>query len=224
MILNKKTILLIFLLTCSLFSNTNQNLPIKGKIKSLSIFNFYKTFDVDTYKDKNIKPFIFMKATDEKLYFANAYFLSYTPFIPNNIFYVASYLSSHLKNKTNRYKLTHNFKTSKQAYKARLVSSEENALIMADWLITLGYDARVVVGTFKQNKHAWVLLNNLNNFYILDATNIGKRKRFPLAATLPNYHPKYMYNHINIWINKGSSFTTNYSSDNWVESYSFIFN
>jgi len=213
---------LLIIFNISLHAVDKVTLPKKGTVKPIAFFQSYKQFNSTNYKSKNLQPPTVRSASNKQLFFTNGFFLSYAPFIPSNIFNISSHLSKHYKHSIKKFKPFIYMQTSKEAYRSRNANAEENALVMADWLIRLGYDARVVVGTFKNKPHAWVVMKNMQNYYILDATNRGNRKHYPLAATLPNYHPRYMYNQKYIWKNKGSSFTTRYDSANWEKKYKFI--
>ncbi len=213
---------LLIIVSVNLYALDETALPKKGNVKPTAFFESYKRFNTMSYKKKRLQPPIVISASNKQLYFSNGLFLSYAPFIPSNIFNIASHLSKHYTHSRKRFHKLRFMQTSKQAYISRNVNNEENALVMTDWLIKLGYDARVVIGTLKNKPHAWVMMKNMQDFFILDATLKGKRKHYPLAATLPNYHPKYMYNHQYTWENQGSSFTTRYDSDNWVKKYNFI--
>ncbi len=68
--------------------------------------------------------------------------------------------------------------------------------------------------------HAWVVLFADGKEFLLEATQkrgVGSLKAYPLAATFTKYHPEFMFNREYFWQNRGSKFTTNYSSEKWVK-------
>jgi len=211
------TLIFITYLLVPLQASNHIKQPKDGSLKSLSFFDLYAKWDVQEFKKKK-DPTLTSSSLNKKFYFKNAFLVKYVPFIPKNMFYTLTHLSKHLKH-TDSSKLT---KTSQQTYQYRSANYEEGAILTADWLIELGYDARVIVGKYKNKNHAWVLLLNQNNEYILDTSFRRKVKHFPLAGTMPNYHPKYMYNNKYIWINTGSQLTVKYRDKKWEKSYQFI--
>ena len=110
------------------------------------------------------------------------------------------------------------WQNSRQAYFNQRGDCEDHALILADWLIGLGYDARVVGGIYKEEGHAWVILFKEGKEYLLEATDKNKSQHasYPLAFLETNYKPEYMFNRKYFWINTGSKFTTVYSGKQWV--------
>ena len=82
----------------------------------------------------------------------------------------------------------------------------------------MGEDARVVVGDWADIGHAWVVLFKDGKEYLLEATKksgLGRNKPYPLTDLFTEYHPKYMFNQGEFWVNTGSVYTTDYSSRNW---------
>ncbi len=97
---------------------------------------------------------------------------------------------------------------------------EDHAIVLADWLIEMGFDARVALGKHQNDGHAWVVLVHEGKEFILEATQKSRLSTgtpYPLAATLPDYHPTAQFNRTAFWINTGSSLTTRYSGEHWVE-------
>lgn len=110
------------------------------------------------------------------------------------------------------------WQTSREAYRFTRGDCEDHAIALADWLIEMGEDARVVLGKYKNTGHAWVILFRDGNALLLEAT--GKRlylslSQYPLAEMHPEYHPVAMFNRENFWQNTGSSFTTRYDDEKW---------
>ena len=92
-------------------------------------------------------------------------------------------------------------------------------MLLADWLIDMGLDARVVLGDYQSRGHAWVVVLADDTFYLLEATDKNKIKRwrhYPLARLITDYHPQIMFNRQSYWVNTGTRFTTGYQSDAWV--------
>jgi hypothetical protein len=113
------------------------------------------------------------------------------------------------------------WQTSKQAYYWLRGDCEDHAILLADWLIEMGYNARVVLGKYKKNGHAWVVLFYDQKTYIIEATNKQNRRNYPLANKLPNYKPAFMFNRDFFWKNTGTVLTTIYDNPKWKKVSSF---
>ncbi|USH04946.1 transglutaminase domain-containing protein [Grimontia kaedaensis] len=108
------------------------------------------------------------------------------------------------------------WQSSKQSYYYPSGDCEDHAILLADWLIEAGYDARVAIGTYDGGGHAWVVLFLNGKEYVLEATQkSGFGRQYPLASTQPGYHPKMMFNRHYFWLNTGSKQTTKYASGHW---------
>jgi hypothetical protein len=84
----------------------------------------------------------------------------------------------------------------------------------------MGEDARVVLGKYKDEGHAWVILFKDNKSFLLEATSktkVRRHTRYPLAYTQIDYHPIIMFNRDTYWLNTGSEFTTVYDDKKWVK-------
>ena len=119
------------------------------------------------------------------------------------------------------------WQTSKESFVNLRGDCEDHAIVLADWLIGLGYDARVVVGEvqFKgqaRGGHAWVVLFEDNKEYLLEATRKAKWNLLPRASSLPYYFPAEMFNRKNFWYNKGSKITMKYAGESWEKTGTFI--
>lgn len=158
---------------------------------------------------------------DERGHIVNAFLEGFSPFVVDNVWmplYVIAKRKSYMLDSIN-YGREELWQTSRQAFYFANGDCEDHAIVLADWLIDMGYDARVVMGTYENTGHAWVVLIKDNQEFILEATQKSQLSTgipYPLAAGLPDYHPKAQFNRDTFWINTGSSFTTSYRSDNWV--------
>lgn len=160
---------------------------------------------------------------DRHYHLVNSYFDGYLPFrIENPV--LALYTIARRKS----YQYDHItypgrsevWQSSQQAFFSAVGDCEDHAILLADWLIGLGYDARVAVGDYNGAGHAWVVLFAEGQEYLLEATRkrgVNRLKAFPLVGLHPEYHPTYMFNHTDFWQNRGSRFTTDYASADWVK-------
>lgn len=90
------------------------------------------------------------------------------------------------------------WQNSMEAYANARGDCEDHSMILCDWLNALGYEARVVAGSYNTNGHAWVVLYLDGDAFILEATqksNLGQHVHYPLAAILPEYLPEFMFDH-----------------------------
>jgi hypothetical protein len=95
---------------------------------------------------------------------------------------------------------------------------EDHAMVLADWLISMEIDARVVLGFYKEEGHAWVVFFLNGKAYLLEATSKRKIRNagaIPAAALMADYHPTCQFNRDKFWVNTGSRFITRYSGPPW---------
>ena len=159
---------------------------------------------------------------DRQHHFVNAYLEGFQPFRTEKL-WVPLYTIAH-KLEYQRDHLQYPgfyeaWQSSRQAFYNTRGDCEDHALILADWLISMEYDARVVIGDFEGVGHAWVVVFHEGREFLLEATN--KRKKmdwslYPLAGLQTNYQPEYMFNRRFFWTNQGSAFTTSYSGYQWL--------
>lgn len=93
---------------------------------------------------------------------------------------------------------------------------EDHALALADWLIGLGKDARVVLGQALGGGHAWVVVREGRRTFLLEATDKRHVRRwaYPLAELHPEYRPIDMFDRHLWWENTGGA-TIDYVGAHW---------
>jgi predicted transglutaminase-like cysteine proteinase len=166
----------------------------------------------------------FAYGRDLKAYYANGFFKHFIPFNVDSKWSAMHHVSRHMRYMRDEQQFkgfTEIWLSSEEAYLGGRGDCEDHAILLADWLCGMGYDARVVFGTYKNEGHAWVVVFEAGNTYLLEATDKQPKRSFPLAATLPNYHPKGMFNDRFIWYNYGSPLTTAYTGAQWVRTARF---
>lgn len=158
---------------------------------------------------------------DNKHHFSNHYLVGYEPFKTDKVWEPLYTLAMRKKyqldylNYPGRHEIWQN---SYEAFHFTRGDCEDHAIALADWLIAMGEDARVVAGDYDGGGHAWVVLLRDGKAYLLEATEkrrIKRGHRFPRAERLTKYRPEFMFNRDYFWVNTGSKFTTNYNSDKW---------
>ncbi len=155
---------------------------------------------------------------DNRHHAANAFLLGFQPFETDKMWVPLQTIATRLKYRYDEKQfqgMRDLWQTSKQAYYWLRGDCEDHALLLADWLIEMGYDARVVTGMHGKEGHAWVVLLAKGKTYLLEATSKRRRQTMPLAASLPKYKPEYMFNRQNFWVNTGSLLTSNYTDSKW---------
>lgn len=160
---------------------------------------------------------------DRRSHFVNAYLEGYQPFRTEQLWvplYTIAHKLEYQRDHLQFQGLQDVWQSSRQAFYNTRGDCEDHALILADWLISMGYDARVVLGTAKREYHAWVVLFHKEREYLLEATSKRKKmdwSHYPLAGLQTDYQPEYMFNRRFFWTNKGSAFTTHYNGDQWLK-------
>ena len=161
--------------------------------------------------------------TDTLNHFLNHYLIGYAPFKTEHLWIPPYTISIRLRYQLDveqYWGLREVWQNSKEAFFNARGDCEDHALVLADWLIEMGLDARVVLGTYENKGHAWVVLLKGSEVFLLEATSKQKRKKwrhYPLAKFEHNYHPKCMFNRNYFWLNMGSTYTTDYVSGHWVK-------
>ena len=154
-------------------------------------------------------------------HFTNAYLVGYEPFKTKHLWvplYVIAERMQYLPDKLKGMGLVDLWQTSKQAFWRGRGDCEDHAVALADWLIEMGEDARVVMGTHKGGDHAWVVLFKESGEYVIEATD--KRRYndwtyYPRAEFATDYQPKFMFTRDDFWANAGNPFTVKYSGKSW---------
>ena len=165
---------------------------------------------------------------DLQSYFVNSFLIGYKPFDTTTVWQPLATLALRkrytLDNKLYGPQFSDIWQNSRQAYAYTRGDCEDHAIVLADWLIAMGYDARVVIGKYNTGGHAWVILFVGGKEYILEATSKGRSRSindFIFARLATEYRPAYQFNRDDFWVNTGSTFTTRYSGDKWQKRSTF---
>jgi len=168
---------------------------------------------------------------DRNHYFANSYLVGYEPYKTNKIWQPLVTLALR---KT--YQFDHDqhgptwrdvWQNSRQAYFYSHGDCEDHAILLADWLISMNYDARVAIGRVPSGGHAWVILFHDGKEYLLESTSKRRPRSigdFKLAKYAPDYQPEFLFNRQHFWVNTGTKLTTSYSDSKWKKTAMFIAN
>lgn len=160
------------------------------------------------------------KGMDRNFHFANSFLVNFVPFKEVAAWVPVAALS---RNKAYETDIKNNhvldlWQTSQEAFYYPTGDCEDHSIALADWLIGLGYDARVVLGTVDNIGHAWVIIIYESKVYLVEATDKSQRNKFtiPLAEYYPGYLPYAMFNRETYWVNTGSKLGSNYLSQQWA--------
>lgn len=169
-------------------------------------------------------------STSKQLYFANGYLNGFVPYKVESVWQPLELLRTRVNYQKDPIQYAGRadvWQTPRQSYEFTYGDCEDHALLLTDWLIGLGYDARIVLGEVQfrgqsRGGHAWVVLFEGGKEYILEATDKMKWNRLPLASTMPYYFPRFMFNRRDFWSNTGSVYTVRYSGKNWKKTGRFL--
>ncbi len=206
----------------------------KRKIKENLITKHFDSYYKDyihyvSFKDsknsKDIKNEVAL-GIDKKFHLTNYFLEGYAPFKTDKLWIPLQSIArqkTYLLDDAQYLGYKEVWQTSSQAFKFPSGDCEDHAIALADWLIEMGEDARVVIGKYNRNGHAWVVLFKDNQQFILESTQ--KRnllQPYRLAKYQTSYKPEAMFNRENFWFNNGSINTTNYNSKNWSKKSIYI--
>ncbi len=147
---------------------------------------------------------IMAKASDKRIYYANGFLQGFVPFKITNAYHAMNFIAMRLQYQYDEKQfggITDLWQTSREAYVRMRGDCEDHAILLADWLESLGFDARVAIGTYKGDGHAWVVWFDKGEAYIIEATNKRSRRSYPLAKTLHDYKAYFMFNKESFWEN-----------------------
>lgn len=163
--------------------------------------------------------FAIAPGTDQAHHFVNAYLVGFAPFETDNLFapvYTLSRIKTYQLDRESYTGFQELWQTSREAFYYKRGDCEDHALALADWLIEMGEDARVVAGEYEGEGHAWVIMIKDGKQYLFEATD--KRpglQRLALASMHPKYQPRWMFNREHFWFNTGSIRTVDYLGPKW---------
>jgi len=171
------------------------------------------------YQDKEL--YFSKKGTDGRLHFLSSFLSGYAPFKTSETWvphFVLSRRKTYQKDAEVYPGQRDIWQSSYEAHQNPSGDCEDYAVALADWLIEIGHDARVVIGYRKTEYHVWVVLFQEGEVFLLEATSNKPRFRnlaYPKAALATEYEPVYMFNREKFWVNTGSRKTTDYTSARW---------
>ena len=163
----------------------------------------------------------FAKGTDGEKHPSNAFLVNFAPFETKKYWLPLLALSLRVKYlRDDDIKIDDDtWQTSPETYLRMAGDCEDHAILLADWMINLGYDARVVAGIVHKEAHAWVVLYKDGKEYLLETTDKASRRRYPLVSLHPEYSPAFMFNRDHFWVmtrdNRG--WRNRLSTQSWVE-------
>ncbi len=98
---------------------------------------------------------------------------------------------------------------------------EDTSILLADWLISRGFDARVALGrTDRYDGHAWCVVELDGEQYILETTDTTPDPRTPpLVGNIGrHYHPEFLFDREAIYFRRNKGWVSDYWTDNaWIE-------
>ncbi len=164
---------------------------------------------------------------DRLHHFSNSYLVGILPFATDNK-WLPLYVLDNRKTyqlDSEQYGYPEIWQTSAEAFVKLRGDCEDHAIVLTDWLISLGVDARVVLGNHAGGGHAWVEAFQNDQAFLLEATD--KRghsawRHYPLASLTRGYQPHFMFNRDTFWVNTGDPDTRAYQGEHWRISANFV--
>ncbi|WP_226703754.1 transglutaminase-like domain-containing protein [Microbulbifer elongatus] len=168
------------------------------------------------------------RGLDRLHHFANSYLVGFQPFETKDLWvplYTLAIRKEYQYDHLQYAGLADIWQTSRQAYYQKRGDCEDHAILLADWLINLGVDARVALGTYKGEGHAWVVAIVNGTEYLLEATSKRRQSNWqamPLAALAEGYDVEFQFNRDYFWAKTTSAPTRNYRGRHWIRKSQFI--
>lgn len=168
------------------------------------------------------------RGLDSLHHFANSYLVGFQPFATKELWiplYTLAIRKEYQYDHLQYAGLADIWQTSRQAYYQKRGDCEDHAILLADWLINLGVDARVALGTHKGEGHAWVVAIVNNTEYLLEATSKRRQSSWqamPLAALAEGYEVEFQFNRNYFWAKTTSASTRSYRGNHWIKKSQFV--
>ncbi|WP_043320182.1 transglutaminase domain-containing protein [Microbulbifer sp. HZ11] len=168
------------------------------------------------------------RGLDKLHHFANSYLVGFQPFETKSLWvplYTLAIRKEYQYDHLQYAGLADIWQTSRQAYYQKRGDCEDHAILLADWLINLGVDARVALGTHQGEGHAWVVAIVDNTEYLLEATSKRRQSSWqamPLAALAEGYEVEFQFNRDYFWAKTTSAPTRRYRGNHWIRKSQFI--
>lgn len=168
------------------------------------------------------------RGLDSEHHFANSYLVGFKPFKTRQLWvplYTLAIRKEYQYDHLQYAGLADIWQTSRQAYYQKRGDCEDHAILLADWLIELGVDARVAMGTHNGEGHAWVVAIDGDKEYLLEATSKRREtswQALPLAELAEGYDVEFQFNRHFFWARKDSRPTRKYRGSHWIKKSQFI--
>jgi predicted transglutaminase-like cysteine proteinase len=103
-----------------------------------------------------------------------------------------------------------NWQRPSETYTFQNGDCEDSSLMLADWLLSRGFEARVAVGhALGQGGHAWVVVRLDGHQYLLESTLNDAPQNPPEPELVRDqYQPHYLFDHNSLYFPQGLSSTT----------------
>lgn len=164
---------------------------------------------------------------DRLHHFANSYLTGILPFQTDSVWepvYAVALMKSYQYDHLQYSGLADVWQNSRQAFCFPRGDCEDHSIILADWLISSGYDARVAIGLYRGGGHAWVILFKDKTAYLLEATSKRKKITEGLRPAFleTDYNPSFQFNRTDFWVKTDKKRTTRYSGTHWEKTSEFV--
>ncbi len=156
--------------------------------------------------------------SDTKLHFIQSYFLGIKPEGLKTMQDASRFVRDRVQYVTDKAQFGRKdiWLTSVETLRRGKGDCEDHAVLLADILISLGYDARIAVGQWDNGRHAWVLIpDETGRLQLIEATEKEDKMitEDPIDWRL-RYIPERMFNNRYTWVLNGSR-SGMYRSD-WI--------
>ena len=160
--------------------------------------------------------------SDLNHHFVQGYLSEYMPFYTDELWvphYVIAMRKQYTYDEAQYNGFVEIWQNSMEAYSNARGDCEDHSMILCDWLISLGYEARVAAGTHGRSGHAWVVLYLDDKAFILEATkkeHLKHNRHYPLAELLPEYQPYFMFDQ-DFYYEPKSPDSISHRKDQWIK-------
>jgi len=209
-------------------------LPREGKMVSVLTDPGLEKYQRDLTSKRNVSwsnskdyPYAVSKpASNDRNYFTPGFLNGYKPFEIENSWLVPQAIAMRTRYRLDekQFRYSEVWQTGKEFWYRRRGDCEDHAILLADWLIEMGLDARVVTGKTRDGYHAWTVLLKEGKAYVFEATDKTPPRIPPEQYSAKDLFPERMFNRDKLWYNTEPFTNLNYLSDKWVLVSKFVEN
>lgn len=179
---------------------------------------FTRSWDLDGVEDATGTA----PGLDGETHFINSFLLGFKPYDMRTVWGPLSVLATqkiYELDEVQHRGRTETWQNAEQFWVNQRGDCEDHAILLADWMRSLGYEASVAGGTYRGGGHAWVVLKHNGREYILEATDKVARRNvsgFLRVERATDYVANVMFDGRDYWVSDVRGWQRSYFNGRWT--------